>query len=105
MTIVLFFVMSVLSLFVLVDLAAGMLFDWPILIGRISGLGYMLEELATLLSRDPRVAAALVTVAWLVYPVTRLAWMFCYLDVRIRQEGWDVELDFRVEARRLEAAA
>jgi hypothetical protein len=44
----------------------------------------------------------LVSVLWIVYPVIRLAWMFCYLDVRIRKEGWDLEIDFRVEARRLE---
>lgn len=102
-TIVLFFAISVGSLFVLVDLTSGMLLGLPIFYGRISSLAYFQDEVFTLLTLDPRVATVLVAVCWLVYPVTRLAWMFCYLDVRIRKEGWDVEIDFRVEARRLEA--
>jgi hypothetical protein len=104
MTIVTFFSLATISLFVLVDLTSGTLFGFPILMGRLSSVAYFMVELETLLSSDPRVATTLVAVAWLVYPVTRLAWMFCYLDVRIRKEGWDVELDFRVEARRLEAS-
>ena len=104
-TLAAFYSMTVMSVFVLVDVAFGTLFGLPILIGRVESTEYLAEELATLLSQDPRVAAVLVAVAWLVYPITRLAWMFCYFDVRIRKEGWDVELAFRIEARRLEAAA
>ena len=103
-TIVLFYAISVGSLFVLVDVTAGVLLGMPILYGRISSLAHFQEEIFTLLNFDPRVATAIVAVCWLVYPAMRLAWMFCYLDVRIRKEGWDVELDFRVEARRLEVA-
>jgi hypothetical protein len=105
MTLAAFFCVAVISLFVLIDVASGTLFGLPILIGRISDPTYFAEELATLLSYDPRIAAVLISVAWIVYPVTRLAWLFCYLDVRIRKEGWDVELAFRIEARRLESAA
>ena len=103
--IVVFFGTSVASLFVLVDMASGTLLGLPILAGRVSGLAYFIEEIATLMTRDPRVATVFVSVLWLVYPVARLAWMFCYFDVRIRKEGWDIELDFRVEANRLEATA
>lgn len=99
----LLFGIMVSSLFVLTDMASGTLFGFPILAGRVSGFAYMVEEIMTLLTRDPRVGTVLVAVMWLVYPITRLAWMFCYLDVRIRKEGWDVELNFRVEARRLES--
>ncbi|NQV24983.1 MAG: hypothetical protein HQ518_11515 [Rhodopirellula sp.] len=102
--IVVFFVVSVASLFVLVDMASGTLLGLPILFGRVSGFAYFFEEVATLMTRDPRVATVFVSILWFVYPVTRLAWMFCYFDVRIRKEGWDVELAFRVEAERLEAA-
>jgi hypothetical protein len=102
--IVVFFGVSVASLFVLVDMASGTLLGLPILMGRVSGLAYVFEEVATLMIRDPRVATVFISILWLVYPVARLAWMFCYFDVRIRKEGWDVELDFRVEANRLEAA-
>jgi hypothetical protein len=102
--IVVFFAVSVTSLFVLVDMASGTLLGLPIMSGRISGLAYIIEEVATLMTRDPRIATVFISILWFVYPVTRLAWMFCYFDVRIRKEGWDVELDFRVEANRLEAA-
>jgi hypothetical protein len=102
--IVVFFAVSVTSLFVLVDMASGTLLGLPIMSGRVSGLAYIIEEVATLMTRDPRIATVFISILWLVYPVTRLAWMFCYFDVRIRKEGWDVELDFRVEANRLEAA-
>jgi hypothetical protein len=100
----LFFSISVGSLFVVVDVMSGTLLGWPVLVGRISGLAHIEQEIFTLFTRDPRVATVLVAVCWLVYPVARLAWLFCYLDIRIRKEGWDVELDFRVEAQRLEAA-
>lgn len=101
--IVVFFGACTLSLFMLVDLASGTLLGLPILAGRVSSLAYVIEEVITLLTLDPRVATVLISVMWLVYPVTRLAWMFCYFDVRIRKEGWDVDIDFRVEAKRLEA--
>jgi hypothetical protein len=51
------------------------------------------------------VVSALSATAWLVYPLARLAWFFCYLDARIRKEGWDVELAFRIEAGRLQPAS
>ena len=54
-----------------------------------------------LLSYDPLLVVALASTWWLVYPLARLAWFFCYLDARIRKEGWDVEIAFRVEARRI----
>lgn len=50
---------------------------------------------------DPKVVTVLMGVLWLVYPLARMAWFFCYLDQRIRNECWDVELDFRRDARRL----
>ncbi|MBI1313219.1 hypothetical protein GC176_18155 [bacterium] len=100
--ILVFFSTTVVSLFLFVDLLCGTLFSWPILSGRISSLAYVDRELATLLTVDPRVGTVLVAVLWFVYPIARLAWMFCYLDVRILKEGWDIELDFRIEARRLQ---
>ncbi len=54
---------------------------------------------------DPLVVATLCGTLWLVYPIARLAWFFCYLDARIRKEGWDVELAFRIEGRRLQSIA
>ncbi|MBN2343105.1 MAG: hypothetical protein JXX29_08115 [Deltaproteobacteria bacterium] len=37
-----------------------------------------------------------------VCPIYSLGWFFRYLDARIRAEGWDLELDFRRAAQRLE---
>ncbi len=50
---------------------------------------------------------------WVVYPATLwivVGWMavvrfLSYLDLRIRREGWDVELSMRAEAKRLERTA
>lgn len=101
--VVLFFAVTVACLFLLIDTAAGLLFNFPILLGRSTGLS--LPEMIDVLVGDPRLGSVLLALMWLVYPVARLAWMFCYLDQRIRREGWDVELDFRIEARRLQEAA
>lgn len=38
----------------------------------------------------------------LALPFCTLAWFFVYLDVRIRKEGWDLELSFRARAAALE---
>lgn len=102
--IVAFFGLSVLCLFFLVDAASGTLLGLPILFGRSSGLLYLAAELQLFLTEDPLVGTVLIGLMWLVYPLARLAWMFCYFDVRIAKEGWDVELDFRIEAKRLEGA-
>jgi hypothetical protein len=93
-----------LSVFTLIDIGSGILLGFPILIGRASSVFYI-EEISNLLLYDPLVVATVSATLWLVYPLARLAWFFCYLDARIRKEGWDVELAFRIEARRLQSAA
>lgn len=85
------------------DELLGLLAGRPLFTGRIDPR-FWSDDLA-LLWADPWAAALLSAAAWLVYPLTRLAWFFCYLDTRIRREGWDLELGFRVEARRLAATA
>jgi len=92
-----------LSIFAVLDLGSGVLFGFPILLGR--GSSFFADEIFYLLFYDPLVIATLSATAWLVYPLARLAWFFCYLDARIRQEGWDVELAFRIEAQRLETVS
>jgi hypothetical protein len=95
---------ATLTLFVLVDQSLQVLFGWPLLLGRLSRRGDA-GEMWRLLVTEPAAAGVLVGLAWLVYPMARLAWFFCYLDVRIRKEAWDLELDFRLEAQRLERLA
>lgn len=101
--IVAFFACAVVSLFTLVDSASNVILGAPLLMNRASSL-FAFEETLDLLVHDPLAVTALLAVLWLVYPLARLAWFFCYLDVRIRKECWDLELDFRIEARRLAAA-
>jgi hypothetical protein len=38
----------------------------------------------------------------LALPLATLIWFFVYLDVRIRKEGWDLEIAFRARAAQLE---
>lgn len=92
-----------LSVFTIIDLGSGVLLGFPILIGRASI--HFADEIFYLLLYDPLVVATMSATLWLVYPIARLAWFFCYLDARIRKEGWDVELAFRIEAQRLQGAA
>ena len=52
---------------------------------------------------DDRAVIVLLQVAlWIPFPIVRLAWFFCYLDQRIRNEFWDLDLQFREEAVRLQ---
>lgn len=87
-------------LFLFLDLGSQVLFGLPIFVAKVSwAVAY--EDTMNLLSYDPLLVVALASTWWLVYPLARLAWFFCYLDARIRKEGWDVEIAFRVEARRM----
>ncbi len=102
-TAITFFAIAVfLSVFASIDIGSGTLLGYPIFFGRISS-SFFFEEAVNLLFYDPLVVATLCGTLWLVYPLARLAWFFCYLDARIRKEGWDVELAFRIEARRLQS--
>ncbi len=87
-------------LFLFLDLGSQLLFGVPLFLAKVSwAVAY--EDTVNLLSYDPLLVVALASTWWLVYPLARLAWFFCYLDARIRKEGWDVEIAFRVEARRI----
>lgn len=90
------------------DAWSWVVFRFPILAGRMgrsfTGEG-VFEDLLYLFTADARVLVLLVGIVLLVYPLARLAWFFCYLDLRIRQDCWDIELRFVHEAERLEGAA
>src|SRR5262249_15238443 len=92
------------AIFTLVDQTLRLLLGWPLLLGRLDPRGPA-GDLWELVQGDPAVVAVLAAVVWLLYPIARLAWFFCYLDIRIRKEGWDLELSFRVEALRLSVTA
>jgi hypothetical protein len=88
------------ALFLTVDVGSQVLFGVPLLLAKVSR-AMAFQDFYNLLSYDPLLIAALAASWWVVYPLARLAWFFCYLDARIRKEGWDVEIQFRVEARRI----
>ena len=92
-----------LTLFILIDLGSQVLFGIPVFAAKVSW-AVAVDDILNLLAYDPLLVGALSATWWLVYPLARLAWFFCYLDARVRKEGWDVEIALRVEARRLSHA-
>lgn len=94
------------GLLMLTDLLASALFHVEILHGQLSLAGPDADvQLQSVAFDDPLLLTTLQIVLWLPYPVVRVAWFFCYLDQRIRNECWDLDLQFRIEAIRLEEAA
>ena len=91
-----------LGVFMLADLLSGWLFNKPIFFGTIAPGPDMVYSFQSRLMDDPFLITVMHAALWFTYPIVRLAWFFCYLDQRIRNECWDLELQFRVEAGRLE---
>jgi len=100
-----------LVLLVTADAAATHLLGLPLLFGRL-GLDWSylgadddtISYVARFVWSDPVVLTTALAVALLVYPFGRLAWFLCYVDVRVRRDCWDMELQIVQEAARLEAA-
>jgi hypothetical protein len=93
------------SLFFTVDILLGM-FGLPILFGRIvtdTGVGSF-EYLSHLVWSDLSVMLTLAATGLAVYGLGRIAWFFCYVDLRVRRDLWDMELRLTREAKRLEGA-
>lgn len=106
-----------LVVFFTVDAACQLLLSYPILIGRLDhvitagsgmmptgGVGETIADSFLFLSRDSRCLTVLTGTTLLVYPIARMAWFFCYIDLRVRRDCWDMELQFQQEARHLEGA-
>lgn len=85
-------------LFISADAVASLIFRTPIFLGRLnelpagSELGEYMKHAWGLLVHDPMVLSTLTATALLVYLVNRLAWFFCYIDIRVRRDCWDLEL-------------
>ena len=112
--IVTFCIMLSFIIFFTIDRACEVLLGYPILIGRIGpfpGMNWFavvvefIRQAFIMLTGDPRCLAVFSASVMLVYPIARLAWFFCYIDLRVRRDCWDMELMFRQEARRLEETA
>lgn len=98
----LFWVVLSFGIFVVIDLLAAVLFNSPIFSGSFGSGPDLRDELLGRLFDDPVFVTVLLSAFWLTAPILRLAWFFCYLDQRIRNECWDLDLQYRVEAVRLE---
>jgi hypothetical protein len=92
------------------DFLSSHLLGLPLLLGRLGldlsyleNFGDAIGYSARFLWGDPIVVTAALAVAFWVYPIGRLAWFFCYVDVRVRRDCWDMELQILQEAERLEA--
>jgi hypothetical protein len=112
-TLLAFWCMLAFGLFLLMDFLCTAVLNRPIFFARISFDDvssenvpvYLWETWLRMISDDPRVATVTQLAVWLPYPVIRLTWFFSYLDQRIRNECWDLQLQYRIEASRLEQMA
>jgi len=94
------------GVFVLMDAIASVLLKRPLFLSIVLQGGHDWQDRVYQLTQDdPGFLTAVQLALWLPYPVIRLAWFFCYLDQRIRNECWDLQLQFRAEAARLEELA
>ena len=90
------------GIFILIDFLSGLLLNAPVFFGTIAWSPDLVDAVISRFIDDPTFVVTLQISLWLTYPVARLAWFFCYLDQRIRNECWDLELQFRVESGRIE---
>lgn len=94
------------GLFLLIDFLSTSLFNRPIFFSiMMQGSREAADVFLQLTHDDPAFLTTIQLAMWLPYPVIRLAWFFCYLDQRIRNECWDLQLQYRAEAVRLEELA
>ena len=90
------------GIFLIVDLLSNILFNMPVFSGTVAYSPDVTQSLQSRLIDNPAVMVVAQASVWIPYPVIRVAWFFCYLDQRIRNECWDLELQFRTESIRLE---
>ncbi|MEY2725520.1 MAG: hypothetical protein RLZZ458_1387 [Planctomycetota bacterium] len=92
--------------FLALDLSAATLVNRPIFLPLLLAANARFEEsMAQIILDDPAFLTALQLALWIPYPIIRIAWFFCYLDQRIRNECWDLQVQLRAEASRLEQLA
>jgi|GEM_PF-507082 len=94
-----------------VDVVWTILFNQSLYFGRLGELGSVdafeigvddyLAHAWKLTVSDPAVVTLHLTTGLAVYLICRLAWYFCYIDLRVRRDCWDLELELLDEARRL----
>jgi len=95
------------------DAAAMLLFDVPLVLGRIAeatrnpwgsnDVETYLTGLGQTLFHDPVSLTTLTGTALAAYTLCRLAWFLAYVDLRLRRDCWDLEIALAEEAERWEA--
>lgn len=93
------------------DMASWLLFGSSLLMGplfeTIVNFAYLSEMegavsyFLSFLWNDPALVTGLLAAAFLVYTLGRVAWFLCYVDLRVRRDCWDVELEIVREAELL----
>lgn len=101
----LFFGIVWLVLFLTFDVLCSLVFQVDILIGRMGDVDFFTEQFWDFLGTDPKLLTAATATALLAYPITRIAWFLCYIDLRVRRDCWDLELGLTREAARLRETA
>lgn len=96
-----------------VDVVWTILFSRSLFFGRFSELGSLLrdqidpesffEHAWKLATSDPAVLTLHLSTGLAAYAICRLAWFLCYIDLRVRRDCWDLELEILDESRRLRA--
>ncbi|HBH52424.1 MAG TPA: hypothetical protein DDY91_11085 [Planctomycetaceae bacterium] len=90
------------------DFASNWLLGTPLLMGRLGlDTAYASENREVLIAvfkflwKDPVVLMVEVAIGLFVFVYLRITWFLCYLDLRVRDDCWDVELKLRRESERL----
>ena len=110
--IVIYYVMLWAVVFVTVDFTWYLLAGDSPLVGRVmemveyagestAGSDAIAASFWFALVRDAFLQVELTAAGLLVYPIARLAWLFCYVDARVRRDCWDMQLQFAQEVNRL----
>lgn len=91
-----------------VDFATTWLLGTPVLMGRLGidpayadDSGAILQATLQFLWSDPLVLVVELAVALFVFMYLRITWFLSYIDLRVRNDCWDVELKLRQEAAEL----
>jgi hypothetical protein len=92
-----------------VDFATTWLLGTPVLMGRLGidpayadDSGAILRATLQFLWSDPLVLVVELAVALFVFVYLRITWFLSYIDLRVRNDCWDVELNLRQEAAQLQ---
>jgi hypothetical protein len=96
------------ALLLTLDFATTWLLGLPLLMGRLSvdpayanDQGEILQTILRFLWSDPVVLVVELAVAQFVFVYLRIAWFLQYVDLRVRDDCWDVELKLRQEVEQL----